>query len=47
LGVICSEWVPYEDESDVLAGPAGLPGLSDSVLAPAVHFTYVFDDCRA
>ena len=48
LGVICSEWVPYEDESDVLTqGRLVFPDYPDSVLAPAVHFTYVFDDCRA
>lgn len=47
LGVICSEWVPYEDESDVLTqGRRVFPDYPESVLAPAVHFTYVFDDCR-
>lgn len=47
-GVICSEWVPYERESDVLTqGRLAFPDYPDSVLAPAVHFTYVFDDCRA
>ena len=46
-GVICSEWVPYESESDVLLeGRRAFPGYPDSVLAPAVHFTYVYDDCR-
>jgi pimeloyl-ACP methyl ester carboxylesterase len=48
FGVICSEWVPYERESDVLArGRLAFPDYPDSVLAPAVHFTDVFDDCRA
>ena len=28
LGVICSEWVPYESESDVLLQGRRLPGLS-------------------
>jgi pimeloyl-ACP methyl ester carboxylesterase len=46
-GVICSEWVPYESESDVLAqGRFAFPDYPHSVLAPAVHFTYVYDDCR-
>src|SRR5208282_4264778 len=46
-GVICSEWVPYESESDVLVqGRLAFPDYLDSVLAPAVHFTYVYDDCR-
>jgi pimeloyl-ACP methyl ester carboxylesterase len=47
-GVICSEWVPYESESDVLLqGRLAFPDFPDSVLAPAVHFTHVYDDCRA
>ena len=46
-GVICSEWVPYEREADVLEqGRRAFPSYPDSVLAPAVHFTYVYDDCR-
>jgi pimeloyl-ACP methyl ester carboxylesterase len=46
-GVICGEWVPYESESDVLLrGRLAFPDYPDSVLAPAVHFTYVYDDCR-
>jgi pimeloyl-ACP methyl ester carboxylesterase len=46
-GVICSEWVPYESESDVLLqGRLAFPDYPDSVLAPAVHFSYVYDDCR-
>ena len=46
-GVICSEWVPYESESDVLLqGRLAFPDYPDSVLAPAVHFTYIYDDCR-
>ncbi len=47
LGVICSEWVPYQSESDVLLqGRLAFPDYPDSVLAPAVHFSYVYDDCR-
>ena len=47
FGVICSEWVPYEAESDVLdRGRRAFPNYPDSVLSPAVHFTYVYDDCR-
>src|SRR5271168_2559840 len=46
-GVICGEWVPYESESDVLMqGRRAFPDFPDSVLTPAVHFTYVYDDCR-
>ncbi len=46
-GVICSEWVPYESESDVLLqGRLAFPNYPDSVLARAVHFTHVYDDCR-
>jgi pimeloyl-ACP methyl ester carboxylesterase len=46
-GVICSEWVPYESESDVLVqGRLAFPDYPNSVLAPAVHFTYVYHDCR-
>ena len=46
-GVICGEWVPYESESDVLLqGRRAFPSYPDSVLAPAVHFTYVYNDCR-
>ncbi len=46
-GVICGEWVPYESESDVLMqGRLAFPDYPDSVLVPAVHFTYVYDDCR-
>jgi pimeloyl-ACP methyl ester carboxylesterase len=46
-GVICGEWVPYESESDVLVqGRLAFPDYPDSVLAPAVHFTHVYDDCR-
>ena len=46
-GVICTEWVPYESESDVLMqGRLAFPDYPDSVLAPGVHFTYIYDDCR-
>ena len=46
-GVICSEWVLYESESDVLLqGRLAFPDYPDSVLAPAVHFSYVYADCR-
>lgn len=46
-GVICSEWVPYESEADVLLqGRVAFPAYPDSVLAPAVHFTHVYEDCR-
>jgi len=46
-GVICSEWVPYESESDVLLqGRLAFPDYPDSVLAPAVHFSYMYADCR-
>ena len=46
-GVICSEWIPYESESDVLLqGRLAFPDYPDSVLTPGVHFSYVYDDCR-
>jgi pimeloyl-ACP methyl ester carboxylesterase len=46
-GVICSEWVPFDSERDVLArGREVLPRYPRSVLAQPPQFTYVFDDCR-
>jgi len=46
-GVICSEWVPFDSEREVLAqGRDVLPRYPRSVLAQPPQFTYNFDDCR-
>jgi pimeloyl-ACP methyl ester carboxylesterase len=47
FGVICSEWVPFAREREVLAqGRDVLPRYPRSVLAQPPQFTYMFDDCR-
>jgi pimeloyl-ACP methyl ester carboxylesterase len=47
FGVICSEWVPFDSEREVLAqGRDVLPQYPRSVLAQPPQFTYMFDDCR-
>jgi pimeloyl-ACP methyl ester carboxylesterase len=47
FGVICSEWVPFGSEGEVLAeGRDVLPRYPRSVLAQPPQFTYMFDDCR-
>jgi pimeloyl-ACP methyl ester carboxylesterase len=47
FGVICSEWVPFDSEREVLArGREVLPRYPRSVLAQPPQFTYMFDDCR-
>jgi pimeloyl-ACP methyl ester carboxylesterase len=46
-GVICSEWVPFDSQRQVLArGREVLPRYPRSVLAQPPQFTYFFDDCR-
>jgi pimeloyl-ACP methyl ester carboxylesterase len=46
-GVICSEWVPFDREREVLAqGRDVLPRYPRSVLSQPPQFTYMFDDCR-
>jgi pimeloyl-ACP methyl ester carboxylesterase len=47
FGVICSEYQGVDDPSDVLRqGRLAFPDYPDSVLAPALHFTYANEDCR-
>jgi pimeloyl-ACP methyl ester carboxylesterase len=46
-GVVCSEWVPYERESKLLAdGRRAFPRYPDSVLAQAPQIPFTFEDCR-
>jgi pimeloyl-ACP methyl ester carboxylesterase len=46
-GVICSEWVPFDNDREVLAqGRDALPRYPRSLLAQPPQFTYNFDDCR-
>ena len=46
-GVACSEWVPYEPASRILAvGRQAFPRYPDSVLAQPPQFTYFTGDCR-
>ncbi|MCD6031471.1 MAG: transporter [Thermomicrobiales bacterium] len=46
-GVECSEWVPYEAESKLLAkGRKAFPRYPDSVLAQAPQVPFAFKDCR-
>ena len=46
-GVICSEWVPFDSQREVLAqGRDVLPRYPRSVLSQPPQFTYMFDDCR-
>ena len=45
-GVICSEWVPYAPESDVLKqGRRAFPKFPGSVLAQAPQFPFRYEDC--
>jgi pimeloyl-ACP methyl ester carboxylesterase len=47
MGMVCSGYLADEDESDILKqGRRAFPEYPDSVLAPALHFSYVYDDCR-
>jgi pimeloyl-ACP methyl ester carboxylesterase len=46
--VYCSEYTPFDSESDVLiAGRQAFPGYPRSVLAQAPQAPFIFDDCRA
>jgi pimeloyl-ACP methyl ester carboxylesterase len=47
LGVGCAEWVPYEQGSVLEIGRRAFPAYPDSVLAPALHVSYLPDYCRA
>ena len=46
LGVGCAEWVPYEQGSILSIGRRAFPAYPDSVLAPALHVSYLPDSCR-
>lgn len=47
FGMLCSGYVAEDSEADVLTvGQLAFPDYPDSVLAPALHFTYVLDDCE-
>ena len=46
LGVGCAEWVPYEQGSILSIGRRAFPAYPASVLKPALHVTYLPDDCR-
>ena len=42
----CAEWVPYEQGSILSIGRRAFPAYPASVLKPALHVTYLPDDCR-
>lgn len=45
-GVFCSEWIPYEPQSDILAkGPIAFPTYPDSVLSQAPQLPFETEDC--
>jgi pimeloyl-ACP methyl ester carboxylesterase len=46
LGVGCAEWVPYEQGSVLSIGRRAFPAYPASVLAPALHVSYLPDSCR-
>ncbi|MFF2080144.1 alpha/beta fold hydrolase [Kitasatospora sp. NPDC058162] len=47
-GVFCSEWVPYEDPSDVIrAGRRAFPSFPRSVLAQGPQLPFLRGDCHA
>jgi len=46
LGVGCAEWIPYMKGSILSVGRRAFPAYPDSVLAPALHVTYIADACR-
>ncbi|MDH6108310.1 pimeloyl-ACP methyl ester carboxylesterase [Kitasatospora sp. MAP12-15] len=47
-GVFCSEWVPYENPSEVIrAGKRAFPSFPRSVLAQAPQLPFLADDCHA
>jgi pimeloyl-ACP methyl ester carboxylesterase len=46
LGVGCAEWVPYMKGTILSAGRRAFPAYPDSVLRPALHVTYIADQCR-
>jgi pimeloyl-ACP methyl ester carboxylesterase len=46
FGVGCAEWVPYERGSVLSIGRRAFPAYPDSVLAPALHVSYLPASCR-
>jgi pimeloyl-ACP methyl ester carboxylesterase len=46
LGVGCAEWIPYMKGSILSAGRRAFPAYPDSVFAPALHVTYLPQECR-
>jgi pimeloyl-ACP methyl ester carboxylesterase len=44
-GVGCAEWIPYMKGSVLSAGRRAFPAYPDSVLRPALHATYIADQC--
>jgi len=45
-GVFCSEWIPFEPQSDILAkGLIAFPDYPDSVLSQAPQLPFVTEDC--
>ncbi len=47
FGMLCSGYVAEDNKASVLnRGRLAFPDYPDSVLAPALHFTYALDDCR-
>ena len=45
LGVGCAEWIPYMTGTILSAGRLAFPAYPDSVLAPALHVTYLPQQC--
>lgn len=46
FGVFCSEWVPFEPQSDILAkGKIAFPEYPDSVLSQAPQLPFLTEDC--
>ena len=45
-GVFCSEWIPFEPQSEILAkGLIAFPGYPDSVLSQAPQLPFATEDC--
>ncbi len=46
FGVFCSEWIPFEPESQILAqGRLAFPTYPDSVLSQAPQLPFMTEDC--
>ena len=46
FGVGCAEWIAYMKGSILSVGRRAFPAYPDSVLAPALHTTYLRQECR-